>query len=102
MSRVLIIGAGPGGIFTAYELMEKKPELKIAVFEMGHELQKRKCPIDGDKIKTYLASFKRFLICDNNENSILECIKTAINSDPVMRTPDALNPITISQNFLKI
>jgi len=52
MYDVLIIGAGPGGIFTAYELMEKKPELKIAVFEMGHELQKRKCPIDGDKVKS--------------------------------------------------
>ena len=34
MYDVLIIGAGPGGIFTAYELMEKKPDLKIAVFEM--------------------------------------------------------------------
>lgn len=52
MYDVLIIGAGPGGIFTAYELMEKKPELKIAVFEMGHELKKRKCPIDGDKVKS--------------------------------------------------
>lgn len=52
MYDVLIIGAGPGGIFTAYELMEKKPDLKIAVFEMGHELTKRKCPIDGDKIKS--------------------------------------------------
>lgn len=52
MYDVLIIGAGPGGIFTAYELTEKNPNLKIAVFEMGHELKKRKCPIDGDKIKT--------------------------------------------------
>lgn len=52
MYDVLIIGAGPGGIFTAYELTEKNPNLKIAVLEMGHELKKRKCPIDGDKIKT--------------------------------------------------
>ena len=52
MYDVLIIGAGPGGIFTAYELMEKNPKLKVAVFEMGHELKKRKCPIDGDKIKS--------------------------------------------------
>lgn len=51
MYDVLIVGAGPGGIFTAYELIEKKPELKIAVFEMGHELKNRKCPIDGDKVK---------------------------------------------------
>ena len=31
MYDVLIIGAGPGGIFSAYELMERKPNLKIAV-----------------------------------------------------------------------
>jgi uncharacterized FAD-dependent dehydrogenase len=49
---VIIIGAGPGGIFSAYELTQKAPELKIAVFESGHALDKRKCPIDGDKIKT--------------------------------------------------
>lgn len=52
MYDVLIIGAGPGGIFAAYELMEKKPDLKIAVFEMGHELKQRHCPIDGDRVKS--------------------------------------------------
>lgn len=49
---VIIIGAGPGGIFTAYELAVKNKNLKIAVFEAGHALDKRKCPIDGEKIKT--------------------------------------------------
>ena len=49
---VIIIGAGPGGIFSAYELATKKPTLKIAVFEAGNELAKRKCPIDGDKVKS--------------------------------------------------
>lgn len=52
MYDVLIIGAGPGGIFAAYELMEKNPKMKIAVFEMGYELKKRHCPIDGEKIKS--------------------------------------------------
>lgn len=47
---VIIIGAGPGGIFAAYELAQKSDK-RIAVFEAGHELNKRKCPIDGDKIK---------------------------------------------------
>lgn len=37
MYDVVIVGAGPGGIFTAYELLEKRPDLKIAVFEMGNE-----------------------------------------------------------------
>ena len=55
MYDVLIIGAGPGGIFSAYELMEKMPELKVAVFECGNELSKRKCPIDGDKIKSCIS-----------------------------------------------
>lgn len=54
MSRydVIIIGAGPGGIFAAYELAKKAPELKVAVFEAGNSLEKRKCPIDGKKIKS--------------------------------------------------
>ena len=49
---VIIIGAGPGGIFAAYELIQKNPDLKVAVFEAGHALEKRKCPIDGEKIKS--------------------------------------------------
>ena len=49
---VVIIGAGPGGIFSAYELMKQNNDLKIAVFEAGNPLSKRHCPIDGDKVKT--------------------------------------------------
>ena len=49
---VLIIGAGPGGIFSAYELSKLAPSLKVGVFEAGNPLNKRKCPIDGKKIKT--------------------------------------------------
>ena len=49
---VIIIGAGPGGIFSAYELLEQNKDLKIAVFEAGAPLEKRRCPIDGDKVKT--------------------------------------------------
>ena len=33
---VIIIGAGPGGIYSAYELTQQKENLKIAVFEAGH------------------------------------------------------------------
>ena len=49
---VIIVGAGPGGIFTAYELSRLNSEMKIAVMEAGHPLEKRRCPIDGDKVKT--------------------------------------------------
>ena len=49
---VIIVGAGPGGIFSAYELIRQNPSLKIGVFESGNPLEKRRCPIDGDKIKS--------------------------------------------------
>ena len=49
---IIIIGAGPGGIFAAYELMQLAPHKKVAVFEAGHSLDKRRCPIDGDKVKS--------------------------------------------------
>ena len=48
---VIIVGAGPGGIFTAYELAKADKGLKVAVFELGKPLDKRKCPIDGKKVK---------------------------------------------------
>lgn len=60
---VIIIGAGPGGIFAAYELMKKKPECKIAVFEEGYPLEKRKCPIDGDKIKSCINCKRCSIMC---------------------------------------
>ena len=47
---ICIVGAGPGGIFSAYELCLKAPTLRIAVIEKGTELSKRHCPIDGKKI----------------------------------------------------
>lgn len=49
---VIIIGAGPGGIFTAYELVQRDASLNIAVFEAGHALNKRRCPIDGERVKS--------------------------------------------------
>lgn len=49
---VIIVGAGPGGIYAAYELVQSESNLKVAVFEGGHVLEQRKCPIDGVKIKS--------------------------------------------------
>jgi len=49
---VIIVGAGPGGIFASYELVNLKKDIKVAVFEAGHALSKRHCPIDGEKIKS--------------------------------------------------
>ena len=52
---VAIVGAGPGGIYAAYELMKKDPALSVVVLEAGHSLEKRHCPIDGKKIKTCIS-----------------------------------------------
>ncbi len=49
---VIIIGAGPGGIFSAFELCNLLPDIKIAVFEAGHSLANRRCPIDNENIKS--------------------------------------------------
>ena len=49
---VVIIGAGPGGIYSAYELIKNNSDLKIAVIESGKELKYRKCPINGTTIKS--------------------------------------------------
>lgn len=49
---VIIVGAGPGGIFSAFELKKLSPNLKVAVFEAGHELSGRHCPIDGERVKS--------------------------------------------------
>ena len=48
---VIIVGAGPGGIYSAYELKKLSKDLKVCVIEAGSELAKRKCPIDGEKVK---------------------------------------------------
>ena len=49
---VVVIGAGPGGIFTAYELTKEESGLSVAVIELGRPLDKRKCPIDGKTVKS--------------------------------------------------
>ncbi|MBP3853546.1 MAG: FAD-dependent oxidoreductase, partial [Erysipelotrichaceae bacterium] len=52
MYDLMIIGAGPGGIFTALETIRLNPDCSIAVLEAGAPLHERKCPIDGKKVKS--------------------------------------------------
>jgi len=47
---VAIIGAGPAGTFAAYELIEKKPQLRIVVLESGRDIYHRLCPIAAGKV----------------------------------------------------
>ena len=48
---LIIIGAGPAGIFAAYEAIKLKPDLKICILEKGNPLDKRGCPITEGKSK---------------------------------------------------
>lgn len=42
---MIIIGAGPAGIFTALELTELRPEARILMVDMGRAIQNRACPM---------------------------------------------------------
>jgi hypothetical protein len=42
---LIIIGAGPTGIFTALELIKKEADLDILILEKGNDLEKRICPM---------------------------------------------------------
>ena len=43
-SDVLIIGAGPSGIFTALELIRKNSDKTITIVEQGRNIDRRHCP----------------------------------------------------------
>src|SRR5690554_6614763 len=47
---VIVVGMGPAGIFTVYELTEKQPNLKVLFIDKGNEITKRRCPINEKKI----------------------------------------------------
>ena len=46
MYDVVIVGAGPAGLFTAYELKEKNKKLKIAILDKGNSVKTRVCPMN--------------------------------------------------------
>lgn len=45
MYDVVIVGAGPAGLFSAYELIENNPKLKILLMDKGRFADKRVCPM---------------------------------------------------------
>ena len=45
MYDVVIVGAGPAGLFTAYELIEKNNKLKILLLDKGKFAKNRNCPM---------------------------------------------------------
>ena len=50
MYDVVIIGAGPAGLFAGYELVTKNKKLKVAIIEKGSRVKNRMCPMN--KLKT--------------------------------------------------
>ncbi|PRZ12031.1 hypothetical protein CLV36_11710 [Laceyella sediminis] len=48
---VIIVGAGPAGIFTCYELTLRCPEAKVLLIDKGHDIHRRNCPILQKKIQ---------------------------------------------------
>lgn len=48
---VIVVGAGPAGIFTCYELSLKRPEASILLIDKGHDIYSRNCPILQKKIQ---------------------------------------------------
>lgn len=41
---IIIVGAGPAGIFTALELIKKNSKLRVLILEKGRDIEKRHCP----------------------------------------------------------
>ena len=60
---VIIVGAGPAGLYSAYELMVKSPELKVLLIDKGHDIYHRRCPVLEHKLEK----------CPINKNGVSGC-----------------------------
>ena len=47
---VIIVGAGPAGLFSAYELISKNKKLKIALIDKGFNVSHRVCPMNKNGV----------------------------------------------------
>ena len=47
---VIIVGAGPSGIFCAYELIHRKPDIRVLMLEKGRRIEERQCPKRKTKV----------------------------------------------------
>ena len=64
---VVVVGAGAAGVFMAYEFVKLDKNIKVCIIDQGGPVSKRKCPIDGKKVKScihckgmfYHARFRR-------------------------------------------
>ena len=47
---VIIVGAGPSGYMCAYELANKRPDLKVLLIDRGRSILERRCPVLEHKL----------------------------------------------------
>ncbi len=59
----ILVGAGPTGIYAAYELINKNPNLKILLVDKGKDIYNRKCPILQKKIDKCPVDKKGYVGC---------------------------------------
>ncbi len=60
---VIIVGAGPSGYMCAYELANKRSDLKILLIDRGRNIYDRKCPVLEHKIDKCPVSQKGYREC---------------------------------------
>lgn len=60
---VVIVGAGPMGIFTAYELYLKNPKLNVILIDRGHAIKDRQCPILNKQLTQCPVDYKGYSGC---------------------------------------
>lgn len=48
---VIVVGAGPAGIFTSYEMTLRSPQSRVLLIDKGHDIYSRRCPILEEKIQ---------------------------------------------------
>ncbi len=60
---VIFVGAGPAGVYGAYELINKAPNLKVLLVDKGHDIYHRHCPVLEHKLEK----------CPVNKNGVSGC-----------------------------
>ncbi len=63
MYDVIIVGAGPAGIYSSYELITKRPDLKVLLVDKGLDIYHRHCPVLEHKLEK----------CPVNKNGVAGC-----------------------------
>lgn len=60
---VIIVGAGPSGYFSAYELITKNPSLKVLLVDKGPDIFHRNCPVLNHKLDKCPANLQGYREC---------------------------------------